>query len=259
MDISHDSMSFSLAEPMDGDALQDTLSENELAQLHDATNAPEARRSTVTRNTSDETQERSERVSISPARASPPQAANDKEGYDSITVSQQDAVRALRKYTTLTNTEIFRRVGVSASGGYRYLRGEDIKDKETRGRKRKLDESVINKIIHEIESQPVGEKTRPWEELCKTAGVEGVAPVTLKRAVESAGYYKCSHCQRGKSTGFHTVGSKAGHQLPILTLLQSRRRMAWAGTQRIAKIQRTSKPARSCRTEGWRPPHLERG
>jgi transposase len=203
MDMSHDSMSFSLPEPMDGDVSQDTLSENEPAESHDAANVPEAARSTLTRrNASDESQEHSERVSTSPARTSPSQAANDKEGHDSIKVSQQDAVRALRKYTTLTSTEIFRRVGVSASGGYRYLRGEDIKDKETRGRKRKLDEAVVNRIIHEIESQPVGEKTRPWEELCKMAGVEGVAPVTLKRAVESAGYYKCSHCQRGT---FHSV------------------------------------------------------
>jgi hypothetical protein len=46
---------------------------------------------------------------------------------------------------------------VSSSGGYRYLSGEDIRDEETRGRKRKLDDIVINKIIHEIESQPVGE------------------------------------------------------------------------------------------------------
>ncbi len=111
-------------------------------------------------------------------------------------VSQKDAVRALRKYTTLTNSEIFRRVGVSSSGGYRYLRGEE-REKETRGRKRKLDETIVNRIIHEIESQPAGEKTKSWEELCKIVGVNGIAPVTLKRAVEGAGYYKCSHCQRG--------------------------------------------------------------
>lgn len=120
--------------------------------------------------------------------------------------SQKDAVRALRKYTTLTNAEIFRRVGVSTSGGYRYLRGEGDKGepgekgahKETRGRKRKLDEEVVRRVIHEIETQPVGEKTKSWEELCKSAGVTEIAPVTMKRAVENAGYYKCSHCQRGK-------------------------------------------------------------
>ena len=76
---------------------------------------------------------------------------------------------ALRKYTILTNTEIFRRVGMSSSGGYRYLRREDIRDKETRGQKGKLDDIVINKIIHEIESQPVGEVS------------EGI-PITIDRA-----------------------------------------------------------------------------
>jgi transposase len=172
-----------------------------LAQSHTAANAAEDSRSVMTNNANGDALEQSARRSTSSARASPSQAQNCKEHHDSIAVSQQDAVRALRKYTTLTNTEIFRRVGVSASGGYRYLRREDIKDKETRGRKRKLDESVVNRIINEIESQPVGEKTRSWEELCKMAGVEGVAPVTLKRAVESAGYYKCSHCQRGTFTG----------------------------------------------------------
>lgn len=116
--------------------------------------------------------------------------------------SQRDCVRALRKYTTLTNAEIFRRVGVSNSNGYRYLRNEPEKDlddkaKPGRGRKRKLDETVVKQVIHEIEKQPVGEKTASWEELCRHSGVE-VTPITLKRAVENAGYYKCPACQRGK-------------------------------------------------------------
>ena len=115
--------------------------------------------------------------------------------------SQNDSVRALRKFTTLTNAEIFRRVGVSNSNGYRYLRNEPEKDddkpKPGRGRKRKLDETAVKQVIHEIEHQPAGEKTKSWEELCKHAGVE-VTPVTLKRAVENAGYYKCPACQRGK-------------------------------------------------------------
>lgn len=177
------------------------LNYNLLAQLHDAAYSAETIQAALTNKAGEDVLEESATRSASSPRASPPPGQNGKENHDSIIVSQQDAVRALRKYTTLTNTEIFRRVGVSASGGYRYLRGEDIKDKETRGRKRKLDESVVNRIIHEIESQPVGEKTRSWEELCKMAGVEGVAPVTLKRAVESAGYYKCSHCQRGAFPG----------------------------------------------------------
>jgi transposase len=120
--------------------------------------------------------------------------------------SQKDSVRALRKFTTLTNAEIFRRVGVSNSNGYRYLRNEPEKDDEKpkpgRGRKRKLDETVVKQVIHEIEHQPAGEKTKSWEELCKHAGVE-VTPVTLKRAVENAGYYKCPACQRGmESTAY---------------------------------------------------------
>lgn len=61
---------------------------------------------------------------------------------------QRDCIRALRKYTTLTNAEIFRRVGVSHSNGYRYLRNEpdkvaDEKAKPGRGRKRKLDETIV--------------------------------------------------------------------------------------------------------------------
>jgi transposase len=120
--------------------------------------------------------------------------------------SQKDSVRALRKYTTLTNAEIFRRVGVSNSNGYRYLRNEpekdaDDKSKPGRGRKRKLDETVVKQVIHEIDKQPAGEKTKSWEELCKHAGVE-VTPITLKRAVENAGYYKCPACQRGKKVCF---------------------------------------------------------
>jgi transposase len=116
--------------------------------------------------------------------------------------SQKDSVRALRKFTTLTNAEIFRRVGVSNSNGYRYLRNEPEKDtdektKPGRGRKRKLDETVVKQVIQDIEKQPVGEKTKSWEELCKGAGVD-VTPITLKRAVENAGYYKCPACQRGK-------------------------------------------------------------
>jgi transposase len=115
---------------------------------------------------------------------------------------QKDSVRALRKYTTLTNAEIFRRVGVSNSNGYRYLRNESDKDpdekpKPGRGRKRKLDETVVKQVIQEIERQPAGEKTKSWEELCKHTGAE-VTPVTLKRAVENAGYYKCPACQRGE-------------------------------------------------------------
>jgi transposase len=116
--------------------------------------------------------------------------------------SQKDCVRALRKYTTLTNAEIFRRVGVSNSNGYRYLRNEPEKDpdekaKPGRGRKRKLDETVMKQVLQEIEKQPAGEKTKSWEELCKNAQVD-VTPITLKRAVENAGYYKCPACQRGK-------------------------------------------------------------
>ena len=179
---------------MNGDACEDLLDANVLAQLRNSANAAEAPASGVACQPSNDTREPSETAS---ARTSSPQAQTNKDVDDSITVSQQDAVRALRKYTTLTNTEIFRRVGVSSSGGYRYLRGADIREKETRGRKRKLDESIVSRIIHEIESQPVGEKTKSWEELCKLAGVEGIAPITLKRAVESAGYYKCSYCQRG--------------------------------------------------------------
>jgi transposase len=197
MDYSHNSMNFSIPGALPGDASEDILNENVLVRFPNAANAAEATRSILTNRVGDDAVEQSETASNSSARASPSQAPNGKELDDSITVSQQDAVRALRKYTTLTNTEIFRRVGVSSSGGYRYLRGEDIRDKETRGRKRKLDEFVVNRIIHEIESQPVGDKTKSWEELCRLAGVDGVAPVTLKRAVESAGYYKCSHCQRG--------------------------------------------------------------
>ena len=56
---------------------------------------------------------------------------------------------------------------------------------------------MVKQVIHEIERQPPGEKTKSWEELCKNAAVE-VTPVTLKRAVENAGYYKCPACQRGK-------------------------------------------------------------
>src|ERR1700722_6001647 len=93
-----------------------------------------------------DTLQHSDAASTSSARASPSRAQNGKEVVDSIAVSQQDARRALCKYTTLTNTEIFRRVGVSSSGGYHYLRGEDIRDIETRGRKRKLDDTVINNI-----------------------------------------------------------------------------------------------------------------
>ena len=128
--------------------------------------------------------------------------------------SQKDSVRALRKYTTLTNAEIFRRVGVSNSNGYRYLRNEpekdpDEKSKPGRGRKRKLDETVVKQVIHDIEKQPAGEKTKSWEELCKGAGVVDVTPITLKRAVESAGYYKCPACQRGKKTT--TLGNDNAH------------------------------------------------
>lgn len=114
--------------------------------------------------------------------------------------SQKDCVRALRKFTTLTNAEIFRRVGVSNSNGYRYLRNEpekemDERPKPGRGRKRKLDETVVKQVIQEIERQPAGEKTKSWEELCKGSGID-VTPITLKRAVENAGYYKCPACQR---------------------------------------------------------------
>ena len=118
--------------------------------------------------------------------------------------SQRDCIRALRKYTTLTNAEIFRRVGVSHSNGYRYLRNvpekgpdEKPKPKPGRGRKRKLDETIVKQIILEIEKQPAGEKTKSWEELCKASQAD-VTPITLKRAVENAGYYKCPACQRGK-------------------------------------------------------------
>ena len=128
-------------------------------------------------------------------------------------------------------------MGVSSSGGYRYLRGEE-REKETRGRKRKLDETIVNKIIHEIESQPAGEKTKSWEELCKIVGVSGIAPVTLKRAVEGAGYYKCSHCQRGKL--FQCL------RLLVLPVdqLQSQNCTVWART----KTQRTVKKAKKART-----------
>lgn len=186
---------------VDADKSEVTLTANTPTPLDDSAHAPEVRQAEVRVNVSNDAAEPSPRRSSSSTRVSYSPAGHGKDSHDSITVSQQDAVRALRKYTTLTNTEIFRRVGVSASGGYRYLRGEDIKEKETRGRKRKLDESVVSCIIREIESQPVGEKTKSWEELCKMAGVEDVAPVTLKRAVESAGYYKCNHCQRGTLTG----------------------------------------------------------
>ena len=146
-----------------------------------------------------------------PARAWLSSAQKGQDMEDARLPSQKDSVRALRKYTTLTNAEIFRRVGVSTSGGYRYLRGEGDKDpgkehKETRGRKRKLDEDVVKRVIHEIEYQPIGEKTKSWEELCKLSGLPGIAPVTLKRAIENAGYYKCSHCQR--VTKAHGVSDK---------------------------------------------------
>ena len=194
MDFSQDSLNFPIPDMTDGAIADGILNENVLAQLQDTADPTEATQSASANKASDDVPEQSETASASSARGSP-QTSKDMD--DSITISQQDAVRALRKYTTLTNTEIFRRVGVSSSGGYRYLRGEDIREKETRGRKRKLDESIVHRIILEIDSQPVGEKTKSWDELCKLAGVEGIAPITLKRAVESAGYYKCSHCQRG--------------------------------------------------------------
>ena len=251
MDPAPNSTNITSSDTMDVGKSKVTLNYSMLAQLYDTTSAAEATHASLTNKAGEDALEKTATRSTSSPRASPPLAQTGKENHDSIIVSQQDAVRALRRYTTLTNTEIFRRVGVSASAGYRYLRGEDIKDKETRGRKRKLDESVINRIIHEIESQPVGEKTRPWEELCKSAGVEGVAPVTLKRAVESAGYYKCSHCQRGTFTGSRV---KAPTRIVAyeygLTFFQSLKRTAWAKTQKTAKIQRKTKTANECRTEG---------
>lgn len=137
-----------------------------------------------------------------------PAAARMQKGMEienEIVPCQKESVRALRKYTTLTNAEIFRRVGVSTSNGYRYLRGGPAdrhqdsaeKPKPVMGRKRKLDDFAVSQVIQMIESQPAGEKTTPWEELCKRVGVD-VTAITLKRAVESAGYYKCPACQRGK-------------------------------------------------------------
>jgi transposase len=122
---------------------------------------------------------------------------------------QRDCVRALRKYTTLTNAEIFRRVGISTSNGYRYLRNKNNdldsdgveKLKPKMGRKRKLDDLVVGQVVQLMESQPAGEKTKTWGELCKhaseRAGVD-LSPVTLRRAVENAGYHKCPSCQRGE-------------------------------------------------------------
>jgi transposase len=124
---------------------------------------------------------------------------------DSQLPSKHDSVRVLRKYTTLTNEEIFRRVGMSYSSGYRALRGgrdeEPVeKPKEKRGRKRKLNEDAVKGVIQSIESQPQGEKSQSWDELAKQTGLEGISGITIKRAVEEAGYYKCSHCQRSMSS-----------------------------------------------------------
>lgn len=210
MDFSQDPIAdFPLHQMPNGDldSSQHHFNDNIVGQLESAAEAVAVATDEATRalnesnnsNAADEAPEPGDAENTTPARAWLSQSQKGQDVDLSNLVSQKDAVRALRKYTTLTNNEIFRRVGVSSSGGYRYLRGEE-KEKETRGRKRKLDETIVNRIILEIEGQPAGEKTKSWEELCKAVGVSGIAPVTLKRAVEGAGYYKCSHCQRGTGT-----------------------------------------------------------
>lgn len=144
---------------------------------------------------------RSEEVHF--AELNRPSVARLKKGMEieqELVPSQRDCIRALRKYTTLTNAEIFRRVGVSHSNGYRYLRNEPDKDADEKakpggGRKRKLDETIVNQVIVEIEKQPAGEETKSWQELCKMTQA-AIKPITLKRAVEHAGYYKCPACRR---------------------------------------------------------------
>lgn len=104
---------------------------------------------------------------------------------------QRKAVLALKKYAgdKLSNNEIFRRVGVSRSTGYRIMKGGPRRNKEAlsrRGRPKKISAEHL-KQAHDLLEGSFKNRKVSWDELGRLLGIEAHGQ-TIRRALQAEGY-----------------------------------------------------------------------
>ncbi len=109
---------------------------------------------------------------------------------------QEVVIRVLKRYTTLSKNEIFRRTGTASRTGRRWLSTMPKRiGKGRTGRPPRIGDEVVQKMIEHV-SGPNSERNIGWHELGKEYGIEAHKH-TVQHAMEKAGYKKCQACQRG--------------------------------------------------------------
>jgi transposase len=118
------------------------------------------------------------------------------EGGDWPTPSRRTS-RTLRKYTDYSIREISRRTGVPKSTVFEHIHAPTSRTeyKNRTGRKHKLDNNTIDKIIASLQGH-YNERIKPWATLVKDWKLR-VSPKTLIRELNARGYHKCKACQKG--------------------------------------------------------------
>lgn len=150
---------------------------------------------------------------VTPSSEQPPLPTPVQGPAPEYVPSKRDSIRALKKYTTLSNGEIFRRVGVPPRTGYRMLSDNfdrRLSGPETRGRKRTIGDDAVKKMIKILDGQP-GDGHMAWEELGRQVGIQNATAHTIRRALEREGYHKCKACQKGKVPGQAPLGRRVSN------------------------------------------------
>ena len=114
---------------------------------------------------------------------------------------QELKIRVLKRYTNLSNNDIFRRTGTASRTGRRMLSKlppRPTKGKGRTGRPPRVSHDTVQKMIAHVSGQN-SDRVVGWEDLGKEYGFDAHKH-TIQRAMERAGYKKCHACQKGYLT-----------------------------------------------------------
>jgi hypothetical protein len=105
-----------------------------------------------------------------------------------------------------TKADVFRHFGVTHRQGWAMIsegsvdrrhHNRDDLGGDTRGRKPIISPQHIREMERIIRDEGFAGRAMTWAELAYEAGIEGVHPDTVKRAMGSMDYHKCIACQKG--------------------------------------------------------------